>query len=436
MITTMGRGHALQQKLMAVLTALAVFVALVAVYAPMASAAIDISIPINTTVHAPVGSSTLLATVATGDLEGQVCSVSADAINQQSVHPGNDLVVASDDSSVVLENVEGASGGTVHADGTLTLSDAVTVTLIMGPDHVFSAGLTVSIDCVPTTTTTTTTTQPIQESEVSVTPGACLLDDEGQPFGPVDVTISPDSSATVTVYSDAGMEIVVFSFGGSGGSGNVSSGTYYWDAEAAEGYTLVGETSGEFTITDCSEPEVSDLGITKVDLVDPVSVDSDNPTALITYEITVTNFGPSVAENVVVTDTLPASLTYISATPEAGTCSHTAGTVTCDLGDMAVGAEVMITVVVQTESVGEVSELTPLNEVSVSSDTQDNNQDNNTDDEETNIVEVLDTEVVDPDVLPFTGADDDILLTASIVLLGMGFGLLWITKEEDDPQLG
>ncbi len=449
MITTMGQGHTLREKLLAILSALAIFASLIAVFAPAASAAIDIAIPIDTVIHAPVGSETLLATVSSGDLVGQQCSVSADAVNQNSVHPGNDLVVASDASSVLLENVEGVSNGTVHADGILTLSDTITVTLVMGPDHVFSAGITVLIDCdgtttttstttttttsttSTTTTTTTTTTTPTQDAQVTVTANSCVIDEGGVPVGSVGVVISPDGSATVAILDVDGSTVATFT---ASDSVELEPGDYTWTADAADGFVL-DDTSGSFSIDDCDEAEVSDLEITKIDLVDPVVVNTANPKAQITYEITVTNNGPSVAENVVVTDTLPASLTYLSADPGVGSCAHSGGTVTCDLGDMAAGDSVLITVVVETEAVGAVTDLSPLNVVEVDSDTDDNNPDNNSDDEETEITEVLDTEVTNPDVLPFTGAESDAMIAASIALLGMGVALLWVSADEDEETV-
>ena len=49
----------------------------------------------------------------------------------------------------------------------------------------------------------------------------------------------------------------------------------------------------------------------------------------ITYDIAVTNDGPSDAVAVTVTDVLPAGVSYVSATPDQGSCSQAAGTVTC-----------------------------------------------------------------------------------------------------------
>jgi uncharacterized repeat protein (TIGR01451 family) len=59
--------------------------------------------------------------------------------------------------------------------------------------------------------------------------------------------------------------------------------------------------------------------------------------ANVTYTITVTNNGPAGAPNVTVTDTLPAGVIFVSATPSQGSCSGTS-TVTCDLGTMNTGS--------------------------------------------------------------------------------------------------
>ncbi|MEZ5165420.1 MAG: hypothetical protein R2695_02645 [Acidimicrobiales bacterium] len=80
------------------------------------------------------------------------------AENNASVHPGNDLVVASGEDSVVLRGVEGAPGKVTTAEATLMLGPVITVTLVMGPDGIFSAGAKadVVLECVPPKHTTTT----------------------------------------------------------------------------------------------------------------------------------------------------------------------------------------------------------------------------------------------------------------------------------------
>ncbi|WP_018681194.1 DUF11 domain-containing protein [Actinokineospora enzanensis] len=55
------------------------------------------------------------------------------------------------------------------------------------------------------------------------------------------------------------------------------------------------------------------------------------------YTVTVYNDGPSDAQNVVITDPLPAGVTIVSASPQSGTCATTNGTVSCQLGTVPAG---------------------------------------------------------------------------------------------------
>jgi uncharacterized repeat protein (TIGR01451 family) len=92
-------------------------------------------------------------------------------------------------------------------------------------------------------------------------------------------------------------------------------------------------------------PQVVDLKIAKVDLPDPVYSGRE-----LTYTITVSNAGPSAATEVVVTDTLPAHVTFVSATASQGAVSSTAGTVVAQLNTLALNASATITILVQVES--------------------------------------------------------------------------------------
>ncbi len=64
-----------------------------------------------------------------------------------------------------------------------------------------------------------------------------------------------------------------------------------------------------------------------------------------TYTLSVVNLGTGVATGVIVTDTLPAGLTLVSATPSQGVCSGVA-TITCNLGNLAAQATATIRLVV------------------------------------------------------------------------------------------
>ena len=95
------------------------------------------------------------------------------------------------------------------------------------------------------------------------------------------------------------------------------------------------------------------LGLTAVNPVNPAAlltasmVSSPNPVFsgdYLNYQITITNQGPDIASSVVITDTLPAGVTYSSATLSQGTNTVTGGTVVCSLGSIRNGATATATI--------------------------------------------------------------------------------------------
>jgi uncharacterized repeat protein (TIGR01451 family) len=76
----------------------------------------------------------------------------------------------------------------------------------------------------------------------------------------------------------------------------------------------------------------ADLSVSKSDSPDPVATGGN-----ITYTISVTNAGPSNAASVSLSDTIPASTSFVSMTPAAGwSCSGTS-TISCSIASMAPG---------------------------------------------------------------------------------------------------
>jgi uncharacterized repeat protein (TIGR01451 family) len=92
----------------------------------------------------------------------------------------------------------------------------------------------------------------------------------------------------------------------------------------------------------------------------------------LTYSADVLNEGPQGATNVVFTDTLPASATFVSATSTQGSCTQSMGIVTCDVGLLAFAADVQISIIVTPTATGTIT-----NTMSVSAKELDLAQANN-----------------------------------------------------------
>ncbi|HYV31408.1 MAG TPA: hypothetical protein VEO53_09920, partial [Candidatus Binatia bacterium] len=85
----------------------------------------------------------------------------------------------------------------------------------------------------------------------------------------------------------------------------------------------------------------ADVAVSLKATPEPVTVGTS-----LTYSLVVTNRGPAPATAVALTNTLPAGVTYVSATASRGTCSQSAGVVTCALGALASGTAVNVSILV------------------------------------------------------------------------------------------
>jgi uncharacterized repeat protein (TIGR01451 family) len=145
----------------------------------------------------------------------------------------------------------------------------------------------------------------------------------------------------------------------------------------------------------------ADLSVVKVGPVGPVLTGSQ-----LTYEITVTNAGPDAAEDVEVTDDLPTGLGFVSASHG---CSERQGTVTCVLGDMAVGADDDVEVTVRANATGRLTDL-----ATVSGTVPDPNSFNNQAEETTEVIGRADLSITKHDAQDPVKAGEPITYTLSV----------------------
>jgi uncharacterized repeat protein (TIGR01451 family) len=121
----------------------------------------------------------------------------------------------------------------------------------------------------------------------------------------------------------------------------------------------------------------------------------------ITYTVTASNNGPNSATAVVVTDTLPPGVTFVSASSTQGTCTQASGTVTCNVGSLAVGATATITIVVTAPS----SPTTITNTATIKANETDPNPANNSASASTQVVQA-NTGTADLSIKKYAFPDD------------------------------
>ena len=119
----------------------------------------------------------------------------------------------------------------------------------------------------------------------------------------------------------------------------------------------------------------ADITVTKTDDVDPITLGSP-----LTYTVTAANGDAThSATGVTVTDTLPGGVMFVSATPTQGSCRENDGTVTCSLGTIAAGSNVMVAIQVTPNTSG------LLENTAVVASTNDSDTSNNTATQETTV---------------------------------------------------
>jgi uncharacterized repeat protein (TIGR01451 family) len=130
-----------------------------------------------------------------------------------------------------------------------------------------------------------------------------------------------------------------------------------------------GNNTSEFAAdVKVGQATVSDLAVAITSSPNPATLNSN-----FTYTVTITNAGPNAATNVVLTDTLPSSVTFVSGTVDSGGSFTQTGTkFTANIPTLAVGATATATIVVNPTAVGTVTDTAVVSSGQIDPDTSNN----------------------------------------------------------------
>jgi uncharacterized repeat protein (TIGR01451 family) len=228
-------------------------------------------------------------------------------------------------SSSMLLAAQPVLAATASAPGDLAIS-------ISGPDTgVVGTPAPVTVTVTNTTSTSTTlaaseivilvggSTAQIQGGVRNSTGGPCARNGQAEQFCSVP-GIAPGASATLVFSVEA-----------------LAPGSL--TAAAAQAFS---QSSVFASISMTIAPAPTDVQVSG-----SASTGSPARGASYAYTFQVKDNGPWLAPGVTFSDVLPGGVTLISVSSTVGSCGAAAGTVTCDLGDLGVGAQAVVTETVQ-----------------------------------------------------------------------------------------
>lgn len=348
-------------------------------------------------------------------------------------------------SSSTSQGSVSESGGTVTASlGTLNSGASATITLNVDVADSAVGTLTNSVSVTSAEADTNLSNNSDTES-TTVTPVVDLVLTKSDSIDPVNagssfsytlsVTNNGPSTATDVVITDLLPPEVSFSSASasqgsvseSGGTVTASVGTLASGASATitlnvnvdaaargaianSAVAVSNETETSPADNAATEPTnvtpVVDVLVTKIDSADPV-----NAGGTIIYSLFVSNSGPSTANGVVVTDVLPAGVSFASGTSSQGSISESGGVVTANIGTLASGGSATVTLNVNVE---DSTRGTISNAVSVVSDELDTNGANNSDAETTSVTPVVDLALTKSDSQDPVNAGDSFVYTLTV----------------------
>jgi uncharacterized repeat protein (TIGR01451 family) len=155
-------------------------------------------------------------------------------------------------------------------------------------------------------------------------------------------------------------------------------------ASATLTFTLVPQTLGTLgvSVAGFDAGVVSSTGLqvpvapapTDVQVTGSASTGSPALGSTFSYTYQVKDNGPWPAPGVILSDSLPASVGFVGVTTSTGSCTQTAGTVSCMVGDLAVGSQATVTISVQAPGMSQ----SITNTATVASGATDRQPSNNT----------------------------------------------------------
>ncbi len=281
-------------------------------------------------------------------------------------------------ASVVIQVIPNAAGSltdtasvtsTVTDPNTANNSASVTVNAVAAPPM---ADLSLVLSAAPNPVTvgqTLTYTLNVSNAGPSVAAGTTLSD--SLPAGVSFVSAQPSQgSCTGTTILSCSLGTLAV-----GGSASVviqvipnAAGSLTDTASVAS--TVIdpnpANNSASVTVNAVAAPPMADLSLALSAAPNPVTVGQT-----LTYTLNVSNAGPSTATGTVLSDSLPAGVTFVSVQPSQGGCSGTAP-ITCSLGSLAVGGNASIVIQVIPNAAGSLTDT-----ASVTSSVADPNAGNN-----------------------------------------------------------
>src|SRR6185369_4745193 len=112
---------------------------------------------------------------------------------------------------------------------------------------------------------------------------------------------------------------------------------------------------------------VADISVSQSAVPSTVFVSSN-----LTFVVTVTNRGPFGSTGVILSNTLPSGVVFLSATSSLGTCSQAAGVVSCHIGTLPINGAAQMGITVATTTDGTLTNSAVVLQAEVDPDAQNN----------------------------------------------------------------